>query len=137
MALTDEAKVRAKFQLTDTTLVPTALVTGAIDDAHSELVRFLDPDVDTVSPEDALVMGETLLAGAHLFRSLASKEAFDQTRVRVGQATVYEGQRFGSLEAVAAFTAKQAWYVLEPYVTAAPSRTAADATETRPVLGEA
>ena len=52
---TTETNVREKFQLADTTLVPAALVTRNIDDAHTILLRFLDPAFDVPLPEDALV----------------------------------------------------------------------------------
>ena len=131
-----ESDVRLKFQLNDTTLVPSALVTASIEDAHAELLRFLDPAFNTASPDAALVMGETLLAGAHLFRSLASKDAFDQKAVAVGTQRIEAGQRFGALMAMASLTEQNAWYILEPYVLARPSLAPAGVTETTPVLGE-
>ncbi len=133
---TNESEVRQKFQLTDTTLVPSSLVAAAIDDAHAELLRFLDSDTVTEPPEDALVMGETLLAGAHLYRSLASKAAFDQKRLGIGSTKLEESSRFQSLMAVAEAAEEQAWYTLEPYLEAPPPRTVGDVTDTETVLGE-
>ncbi|HIJ74646.1 MAG TPA: hypothetical protein HPP83_11150 [Candidatus Hydrogenedentes bacterium] len=133
---TTEAQVREKFQLNDTTLVPSSLIEAGIDDAHDELLRFLDPVFAEGTPDDALVMGETLLAGAHLFRTLASGEAFGQKHVAIGGQRVEEGARFGTLMAVATEAEKQAWYLLEPYLADRPSREVAAATDGTPILGE-
>lgn len=132
---TTESEVRLKFQLDDTTLVPSSLVTQSIDDAHEELLRFLDPQYDTGDPDDPLILGETLLAGAHLFRSLASKEAFEQKRTTVGGQRIEEGARFTALTAVASLTEDQGWYVLAPYLASRPARSVAAVTASTPVLG--
>ena len=133
---TTEALVRLRFQLNDTTLVPTTLIDQAIDDAHTELLRFLDPDVDTVTPEDALVMGETLLAGSNALRMLASSEAFGQKKLSIGGRRIEESDRFKALSELADISATQAWYILEPYAVERPSKTPAGVTDTTPVLGE-
>ena len=135
-ALTTETRVRAKFQLLDTTLVPSDLIEAAIDDAHTELLRFLAPDVDLETPEEALAMGETLLAGAHLYRTLGSKDAFDQKRLAIGSNRVEGSGRFDSLLAIAMIVEKQAWYLLEPYLGECASRCPCSVTVTQPVLGE-
>ena len=133
---TTETRVREKFQMADTMVVPSDLVVQSIEDAHTEILRFLDPAFGEGTPDDALVMGETLLAGAQVHRSLASKAALEQKRVTVG------GQRFeatGKAEALAAIAQvveNQAWYLLEPYLAARPSRTFGETTDTTPVLGE-
>lgn len=131
-----ESDVRLRFQLGDTTLVPAALVEACLDDAHGEILRFLDPGVDVDPPEQGLVTGETLLAGAYLYRALAAKDAFHQRHVTIGGQRLEEGERFRALMAVAALTEKQAWFVLEPYVSARPVRVAIEATDTTPVIGE-
>jgi hypothetical protein len=133
---TTEALVREKFQLNDTTLVPSALVTKSIDDAHTELLRYLDPNANTSPPDAALVIGETLLAGAHLFRALASKDAFEQRWATVGGQHLEPGSRFSALLATAAAAAEQSWQVLEPYLAARPGRSLAGVTDTYPLLGE-
>lgn len=135
-ALTTEALVRLRFQLNDTTLVPTTLVDKAINDAHVELTRFLDPDTDVVTPEEALIMGETLLAGANALRMIASSEAFTQKRLTIGGRRVEESDRFATLTELADISESQAWYILEPYVTECPSATSATVTATTPILGE-
>jgi hypothetical protein len=135
-AFATEADVRLKFQLNDTTLAPSALIQASIEDAHTELLRFLDPVFLTSTPEEALVIGETLLAGAHLFRSLASKEAFDQKQVSIGSQQIDGGKRFGALMAMASLTEKNAWYVLEPYLADMPSPSPVAATDSVPVIGE-
>jgi hypothetical protein len=133
---TTESAVRLKFQLNDTTLVPSELVEQSIADAHIEVLRHLDPVFGQEPPEDALAMGETLLAGAHVFRSLASRQASTQRRVTVGGQRIEEGERYTTLMALASFTEKQAWLILEPYLATFPSRTSGTATDSVPVLGE-
>ncbi len=131
-----EADVRMKFQLNDTTLVPTALIVASIEDAHRELLRFLDPVYSAPPADEALVMGEVLLAGAHLFRTLASKDAFDQKQLAVGSHRIDAGKRFSALTAMASLSEQNAWYLLEPYLLDVPSRTALGASDTVAVLGE-
>lgn len=133
---TTESDVRLKFQLEDTTLVSSTLVTKSIDDAHEVVLRHLHADVDTGSPEAALVAGETLLAGAVLLHSLSSNDAFVQKNVTVGGNRVAEGGRFGALRSAAATAEEQAWYLLQPYMKDEPERLLLGATDTRPVLGE-
>jgi len=133
---TTESEVRMKFQLINTTQVPSDLVAAGIDDAHTELLRFLDPDVDTGSPEDALILGETLLAGAHVLRSLASSDAVQQKHLVVGGQRIEEGNRFQSLMAMAEQASRLAWEALEPYLLAGPPRYVGAVTDTTPVLGE-
>ncbi len=131
-----ENDVRLKFQLEDTTLVPSSLVTKSIDDAHEVVLRNLHSDVDTGSPEAALVAGETLLAGALLLHSLSSNDAFVQKNVSVGGNRVTEGGRFDALRAAASTAEDQAWYLLQPYLVDEPERLLLGVTDTRPVLGE-
>jgi len=131
-----EAAVRLKFGLTDSALIPQTLVAQSIDDAHAELLESLDPACDTQGPPAALVLGETLLAGAHLFRSLASRDAFDQQRITIGGQRIEEGARFASLMAVASLTEDRAWVLLAPFLKACPVRNAAWTTASTPVLGE-
>lgn len=133
---TTESEVREKFQLTDATRVPASLVTGSIDDAHTEILRFLNPIYDTGSPEDALILGETLMAGAHLLQSLASQDAFTQVQVTVGGNRLEPGRRFDALTSMAATAREQGWELLGPYLLEQPARQVADATTTIPVLGE-
>jgi hypothetical protein len=136
MAFTSETLVRERFQAHDTTAVPQSLVLAAIDDAHTELMRHLDPAHAAEPAPDALALGETLLAGAHLLHALASGDALAQRRVAIGGQRIEEGQRFAALMAAAARAERRAWEMLEPYVRAVPARRVLDATETIPVLGE-
>ena len=131
-----ESEVRLKFQLADTVLVQADVINAAIDDAHRNVLRELDPEVDPETPEAGLIAGETLLAGAYLFRSLAAQDAFAQKHVTLGGQRIEDGDRFRALTAMAALTEKQAWYLLEPYLRDAPARIPADATGSMPVLGE-
>ena len=98
-------------------------------------ITFIDPDVDLVTPDAMLVLGETLLAGAHLLRSLASQDAFQQKRVAVGGARLDEGKRFTNLLEFSAQTEVQAWKTLEPFLKDRPSKRIAVVTDTVPVLG--
>lgn len=131
-----ESSVRLRFQLSDTVAVPADLVVACIDDAHAELERFLEKTLDFDPPESALVTGETLLAGAYIFRALAAKDAFQQRHVTIGGQRIEGGARFRALMAVAALTEKQAWYLLEPYLAADPVRIVLDTTPSTPVLGD-
>ena len=132
----EEEDVRSKFQLNDSTLVPSALVSASIDDAHAELLRVLDPMLVSGSPDANLVMVEVMLAGAHLLRSLASKDAFEQRQVVIGSQRIDAGKRFGALTAMASLAEQNAWYLLEPYLADRPSRAVLAATDTTAVLGE-
>lgn len=133
---TTEAAVRLKFQIEDAVLVSSELIVAGIDDAHVELLRFLRPEYDTGSPEDALVLGETLLAGARVLRSLASKQAFEQKAIKIGGQHLQEGSRFAALMAFAASTEAEAWRLLEPFLKDQPARAVGDATDSTSVLGE-
>ncbi|MBI5093496.1 MAG: hypothetical protein HZB26_13775 [Candidatus Hydrogenedentes bacterium] len=133
---TTETAVRLKFHWHDTTLVPATLVQAGIDDAHTEILRFLDPVYGAGPADDALEMGETILAGANVARALAAQEASVQKRVTIGGQRVEEGARFTSLMALANVAETQAWYLLEPYLRDRAPRTESTTTDTQPVLGE-
>ena len=135
-AFTSESAVRDKFQLTDTTLVSSALVTGSINDAHEIVLRFLDPVFDVPSPDAEVVLGETLLSGAHLLRSLSSSEAFTQKRLTIGGQRIDVARRFEALNDAADSAEEQAWHVLEPFVLARPASKVADVTDTTPIVEE-
>jgi hypothetical protein len=87
-AFTTESAVRLRFQVADTTQMATEIVTAAINEAHDSLLRWLQTEWIDAVPPIGLVLGETLLAGARLFRLLAAKEAFDCRDVRVGNQQV-------------------------------------------------
>lgn len=135
-AFTSESLVRLRFLLADTALAPPDLVSACIADAHEHVLRLLDPAFDTDPPAEGLVAGETLLAGAAVFRALAARDALDQRRVAMGGQRIEEGRRFDALRAVAADATADAWVALEPYLRARPARVHALATDTAPVLGE-
>lgn len=136
MAFTTEALVREKFQLTDTTQVPVSLVNRNVDDAHLILLRFLDPVFDLPTPADAVVLGETLLAGAYLLRSLASGAAFARRKVAVGGQRVEPSGKSEALFAQADTAEAEAWRTLEPYLVVIPTDKLAAATGSQPVVGE-
>lgn len=133
---TNEARVRERFQLTDTTLASTDLVTGSIDDAHTELLRYLEPVFATETPEEALVMGETLLAGAHVHQSLASKAAAELKTVSIAGQRLEATGRVEALLGIARSAEEQAWCLFEPYLAARTGQAACMVTDSAPVLGE-
>ncbi len=133
---TTEETVRRKFQIEDVTLASQALLLASIDDAHEEVLRRLDPAVDIETPEASLVLGETLLAGARLLGSLASKDAVLQKDITVGGQRIEAGKRFASLITLGEKAEEQAWEVLEPYLSARSCAPLGGVTDTVPVLGE-
>ena len=133
---TDETTVRLKFQANDTSIIPTTLVTASISDAHEEILRRLDPIYDIPSPEENLILGETMLAGAHLLHSLAASDALNQKSITVGGQRIEGGNRFASIMTLADHAEREAWHMLEPYLLPQPSHTTAAVTDTIPVLGE-
>ena len=133
---TTETQVRDAFQLTNTTTVPTALITQSMNDAHEEILRVLDPSVDTVTPEGALVSGETILAGSHVLRSLSWGHAAAQKHLALGGNRLEEGNRFRELHEAADIAESQAWYMLEPYVAEQASSPMMDVNETTPLIEE-
>lgn len=132
---TNETRVRAKFQFHDVVTVSPSLVENAIHDTHTELLRYLDPDVDTDPLPDALVMGETLLAGAQVLRSLAYADAVSQRQLTIGANRIEAGDRFRALLAAASLAEKSGWYVLEPYLTAVPPRQVSAVTNSHDIWG--
>lgn len=133
---TNETNAREKFQLTDTTLIPSALVTRNIDDAHTILLRFLDPAFDVPTPDDALVLGETLLAGAYLIRSLASAAAFARKDITIGGQRIEPARRVEALTELADEAEEEAWRTLEPFLALRPADKLAEATDSQPVVEE-
>lgn len=133
---TTEARVREKFQLTDTTLVPASLVNRNVDDAHLILLRFLDPIYDLPTPPDSVVLGETLLAGAYLLRSVASGAAFARRKVTVGGQRVEPSGKSEALNAQADEAEAEAWRTMERYLVVIPADKLVAATDTSSVLGE-
>lgn len=131
---TTEALVRLKFQLTSTQDFPASLINDAIAEAHEPIAARLDPGVDTGSPPTALVIGETLLAGARTLRSLAVREATTQRSVVVGGQRVDTGTRQAQLALSAALAEEQAWEMLAPFLTPPPGTRSLSPTETTPIF---
>ncbi len=136
MAFTTEALVREKLQITDSTQVLSSLVNRNVDDAHLILLRFLDPVFDLPTPADAVVLGETLLAGAYLLRSLASGAAFARRKVAVGGQRVEPSGKSEAMLAQADTAEAEAWRTLEPYLVVIPTDRLAAATDSHAVVGE-
>lgn len=131
-----EADVRLKFQLDDTTLVPSGLIQACLEDAHRDVLRYLEPAFNIIPPDEGLAAGEAVLAGAYLFRSLAAKDAFGQKQIVIGGQRIDAGQRFDALMTMASATEAKAWSLLDQYLSVCPSQTLAAATDSVPVLGE-
>ena len=135
-AFAAEAAVRLKFQILDTNTVPSALIEGSITDAHTELLRHLDPAYNMPVAPAGLVLGEVLLAGAHVFRALGAREALGQRKTSIGGQVIDAEKRFSSLLAYADRVEDQAWEVLAPYLTPVVGAGVIKVTESTPVLGE-
>jgi len=135
---TDEARVRLKTQLTDTAKVPQELVTRSIDDAHAELLKRLDPAYDVTPPDENLVRGETLAAGAYLLRSLASGAAFDIRGLRILNETVSETGKHRALVTLAERFEREAWEILADFLLAQEGGAdfQSGVTESEEILGE-
>ena len=136
-AFTNVDLVRQKFQLADETVVPTALVQAAIDDAHTVVLRYLAPEYEGGATPAGLVVGETELAGAHLLRSLASGDAFKQKHLSLGGQKIEEGKRFSALMTLAERAEEAAWAALDPFLEARPATVLGRVTDSTPVLGAA
>ena len=133
---TNETAVREKFQLTDTVRVTSALVTMSIDDAHTELLVVLDPMYDVAPANAGVILGETLLAGSRVLRSLASKDAFEQRHVSVGGSRSEEGKRHAALLKSAESFESRAWQLLRPFLRSVSGRVALDTTDTVALIEE-
>lgn len=133
---TTEDAVRLKFQMNDAAWTPTPLVLASIAEAHEAILRRLDPEVSLGAPAEGLVLGETLLAGSCLLRSMASKDAALQKEVTVGGQRVETAKRFASLMALSVKTEELAWAALGPYLRDIPGSCPGSVTGTGTVLGE-
>jgi len=131
-----EADVRLKIQLEDTELASAALINARLDDAHREILQRLDPSVDPGVPPDAVVAGETLLAGAFVLASAAARTSANRVEVRVGGQRIETGQRFAALMTLSEKFEGEAWRVLAPFLKSQPGRNLAAPTDSVPVLGE-
>jgi hypothetical protein len=132
---TTESLVRLRFQLQNTVSVPAGLIEAAIDDAHAELLARLKPGFTEAPWPRPLVAGETLLAGAEVYRALAAQDAHSQVHVAVGGQRVEAGRRFEALMAVARSAQTAAWELLAPFLRDYPPHAPAGATDTIPILG--
>jgi hypothetical protein len=134
---TTEAIVRTRFQIPDEATVSTALINASIEDAHTILLRYLDPQYDLPEPDAQLVLGETLLAGAQVFRSLAANDAATQQELSIAGQRISAGNRFASLMTLAGKAEDAAWRALAAYLVPKPGIPLAMTTDTMPILGEA
>ena len=135
-AFATESLVRLKFQLTNTQEVSATLIEDAIAEAHEPIAARLTPGIDGLSPPVAVVIGETLLAGARTLRSLAAREAATQRNVIVGGQRVETGTRHAQLILCASLAEDQAWEMLAPFLAAPVNTHAIQTTDTTPILGD-
>ncbi len=129
-------QVRGKFDLPGEDDLPDAPIEQSIADAHRDVMALIAGAHASPPVDEAIILAETYLAGAHLFRTLAAREAFDQQRVAIGRQRVEEGARFRSLLAIAAAAEAEGWRWLAPFAEAWSSRKLARPTDSKPVLGE-
>ena len=133
--LATESEVRLRTQTEDVNETSTALIDVAIEDANVVASSQLRPEAYAEPVDDAVVLGETLLACGLVLRSLASRAAVRQNRVRVGGQSAERGRSFGELMRAAAAFEAEAWEVLAPYTAVVPGESARAASESAPVLG--
>jgi hypothetical protein len=133
---TTEADVREKLQLTDMIQAPDSLLTRSIRDAHTQILRRIDPAAETEPPEDELILGETLLAGAHVLRSLAVGAAHRRKHITIGGNRIEPAERDTRLHGLADAIESQAWDVLEPCLLWQSRRSILRLSDTQPVMGE-
>lgn len=133
---TTEADVREKLQLGSADEVAAALINRSIDDVHVLILRRLDPSKANDPSDPELVLGETLLAGAQVLRSIAAADARQRRRVTVGGNRIEPADRDSRLYQLADAIESQAWDVLEPFLLWRVRRTILRLTETQLVLGK-
>ena len=114
-AFTTEEMLRVKFQLDNLTEVTTELVAASIEHAHSIVIERLREEC-LEEPPDAVIVAETLLAGAALLRSLSTRLALDRREVRLAGHQMETGKRFPALLAVATAAEEEALHLLTPWL---------------------
>ena len=134
MPYATESDIRIRFQIYDTVMVPSDLVTTCLDEAHRELLRFLDPVYDETPTEAPIITGEVLLAGARVFRAVAAKDAMERQDLQIGSHRIRPSGRADALAAIAVIAEKDAWYLLEPYLLATPAHMMATVTHSTPIF---
>lgn len=137
MPFATETMVRQKFQMTDSAWAPASLLNDAIQQAHTEILRRLHPDSPIDPPADALLLGETLLAGAYALHTMAAKDVLQHKEIVVGGQRLTTGNRFAALIALAERAEKQAWAALEPHLIPITGAPAARTTDSMPVFNPA
>lgn len=133
---TTETDVREKLQLTDAVQAPDTLLTRSIDDAHTQILRYIEPDYITDPPHPELALAETLLAGANALRSLATAAAHRRKHITIGGNRIQPADRDITLNGLADAIESQAWDMLEPFLRRMPPRRVLRLTATQPILGE-
>ena len=136
MPFATEHDVRLRFQFTDAAAVPADLIEAAVEAAHERLMQRLLPGC-AADPPAAVLLGETLLAGAEVLRSLAAREAAARANVRIGGQQVSAPGRFADLMLMADAATDAAWHVLADCLLPFPAQRVLAPTASVPVLGEA
>lgn len=113
-AFTTEEAVRLKFRLEESDGATDALVAAGIAHAHHDVLTRIRPEF-AETPPDAVVIAETLLAGAATLRSLGARLALDRRETRLSGHQIETGRRFPALIETAAAAEAEAARLLAPY----------------------
>ncbi len=115
MAFTNESTVRAHTQLLDDEKFPKELIVGRINDAHSIILRDLNP-IYANSNDQLLILAETELTAAFILRSLAAKSAVDTRQVRLPDVYYRESGKTINLIEASDKEEQSAWAHLAPFL---------------------
>ncbi len=110
------------------------LVTASLDDAHARVLARLTPEAAVEPVAEMVVTGESLLAGALLLRTLASRATAERRLVKVGGQSVERGKQGTELMALADRFELEAWELLAPHLAPAPAHPVVQSTASTPVL---
>ncbi len=111
---TSEEAVRLKFRVEESDGATTALIEANIAHAHQGIVSRIRPEY-IEAPPDAVIIAETLLAGAATLRSLSARLALDRRETRLAGHQIETGRRFPALMETAAAAEAEAARLLAPY----------------------
>ncbi len=121
MAFTSEVMIRTHTGWQDTDLVPSALITQRIENAHAALLLEIDAAYQS-STDALLVLAETELATAFLLRSLATEAGFEDRDLRTANLTLRAGSRVEKLSELAELEETSAWRHVRPFLRRGTTR---------------